>query len=198
MIKRLAMFRSLYDRTLELSRSRHALLALGAVAFIEASVFPIPPHVMIVPMVLAAPQRAWTIAFVATLGSVLGGILGYWIGAQLFESVGRPVLEFYGKDVYFEAFREQFNQFGAMAVLMAGITPFPYKVITITSGATGLDFGVFVFCSVLARGLIFFAMALILWKFGPPVRAFIERRFALVTTAFFVLLFGGFLAVGML
>lgn len=188
----------LYHKTMDLSRSRHALLALGAVAFIEASVFPIPPHVMIVPMVLAAPQRAWTIALVATLGSVMGGVLGYWIGAELFQSVGRPVLEFYGKDAYFVAFQDKFNEFGAFAVLMAGITPFPYKVITILSGATGLNFGVFVLCSVAARGLIFFAMALILWRFGPPVRGFIERRFALVTTAFFVLLFGGFLAVGML
>ncbi|MSU91260.1 DedA family protein [Rhodobacteraceae bacterium 2CG4] len=189
------MLRRLYDWTLELADTRHALWALAVVAFVESSVFPVPPHLMVVPMVLAAPQRAWLIALVCTAASVAGGMLGYWIGAELFDSLGRPVLEFYGKAEKFEIFRAQFNEYGAWAVLFAGITPFPYKVITITSGATGLDFGVFMLASVLARGFVFFLLAAILWKFGPPVRAFIEKRFALVTTAAFAALLGGFALV---
>ncbi|MHA3980566.1 YqaA family protein [Halovulum sp. GXIMD14794] len=189
------MLRRLYDWTLELADTPHALWALAFVAFIESSVFPIPPHIMVVPMVLAAPHRAWLIALVCTLASVAGGVLGYWIGAELFDSVGRPVLEFYGKDEKFEVFSAQFNEYGAWAVLFAGMTPFPYKVITITSGATGLDFTVFMVASLLARGFIFFLLAAILWKFGPPVKEFVEKRFALVTTAAFALILGGFALV---
>ncbi|NNU80958.1 DedA family protein [Halovulum dunhuangense] len=189
------MFRRIYDMTLRLAEGRYALPALAAVAFVESSVFPIPPHVMMLPMILATPHRAWTIALVTTLASVAGGALGYWIGAVLFESVGQPVLDFYGKGAEFDAFALRFNDFGAWAVLMAGITPFPYKVITIASGATGLDFGVFMASSIVARGFIFFLLAAILWKFGPPVRALVERRFGLMTTLFFVILLGGFALV---
>ena len=192
------MLRRLYDGTLRLAEGPYALPALAAVAFVESSVFPIPPHVMIVPMVIAAPHRAWLIAAVCTLASVLGGLLGYWIGAELFQAVGQPVLDFYGKADKFTAFQDRFNEYGAWAVLMAGITPFPYKVITITSGATGLDFSVFVIASLLARGFIFFLLAGLLWKFGPPIRDFVERRFGLVTTAFFALLVGGFAVVRLL
>ncbi|MEO0386259.1 MAG: YqaA family protein [Pseudomonadota bacterium] len=192
------MLRRLYDWTLDLAATRYALLALAVVAFAESSVFPIPPHALLVPMVIAAPRDAWKIAGVCTLASVAGGVAGYGIGAVLFESVGAPVLEFYGKLERFDEFSARFNAVGAWAVLGAGITPFPYKVITITSGATGLNFTVFLISSILARGFIFFALAALFWWFGPPVRAFVERRFALVTTAFFVLLFGGFALVGML
>lgn len=189
------MLRRLYDYTLRLSATPYALPALAGVAFIESSVFPIPPHVMMVPMVLATPNRAWLIALVATVASVLGGILGYYIGAAGLETIGRPILEFYGKAEKFGTFQDQFNAYGAWAVLFAGLTPFPYKVITITSGATGLDFKTFLAASVAARGMIFFLLAGILWKFGPPVREFVEKRFGLVTFAIFALLIGGFLAI---
>lgn len=192
------MLRRLYDATLRLAEGPYALPALAAVAFVESSVFPIPPHVMIVPMVIAAPHRAWLIAGVCTLASVLGGVLGYWIGAELFQTVGQPVLDFYGKAEKFSDFQARFNEYGAWAVLMAGITPFPYKVITITSGATGLSFSVFVIASLMARAFIFFLLAGLLWKFGPPIRDFVEKRFGLVTTAFFVLLVGGFALVRLL
>ncbi len=192
------MLRRLYDGTLRLAEGPYALPALAAVAFVESSVFPIPPHVMIIPMVIAAPHRAWLIAVVCTLASVLGGVLGYWIGAELFQSVGQPVLDFYGKAEKFAEFQARFNEYGAWAVLMAGITPFPYKVITITSGATGLNFTVFLTASLMARAFIFFLLAGLLWKFGPPIRDFVERRFGLVTTAFFVLLIGGFAVVRLL
>jgi membrane protein YqaA with SNARE-associated domain len=189
------MLRRLYDWTLAQAESRHALAALFVVAFVESSVFPIPPDVLIIPMVLARPSRAWVIASVALAGSVLGGLLGYAIGWGFFESVGRPVLEFYGKDAYFEEFRTRYNEWGAWAVLIAGITPFPYKVITILSGSTGLNLGVFMLASVIARGLRFFVLAALLWKFGAPIRSFIERYMGLLFTLFVVLLIGSFYLV---
>jgi len=192
------MLRRLYDVTLGLAEHRLALWALALVAFAESSVFPIPPDLLMIPMILAAPSRAFLIAGVATLASVLGGLAGYAIGWGAFEAVGRPVLEFYGKDARFEEFAEQYNAWGAWAVLIAGVTPFPYKVITILSGTTGLSLGVFMFASVVARGLRFFVLAALLWKFGAPVRGFVERRLGLLFTLFIALLLGGFVVVGML
>jgi membrane protein YqaA with SNARE-associated domain len=178
-----------------LAESRYALLALALVAFAESSVFPIPPDILMIPMILAAPRRAWLIAGIACVSSVLGGLFGYYIGFGLFESVGRPVLEFYGKDAYFDEFAVRYNEWGAWAVLIAGVTPFPYKVITIMSGATGLSLPVFIFASILARGLRFFIVAGLLWKFGAPIREFIEKRLGLMFILFMVLLLGGFYVV---
>jgi len=186
------MIRALYDWTLSLAGHRHALWALAAVAFIESSVFPIPPDVLMIPMIIATPHRAFRIATVALLASVAGGLLGYWIGYALFDTLGEPVLAFYGKEVYFEDFATTYNAWGAWAVLAAGVTPFPYKVITILSGATGLNLWVFLVASVIARGLRFFLVAALLWKFGPPIRDFIERRLGLMFTLFVLLLVGGF------
>jgi membrane protein YqaA with SNARE-associated domain len=189
------MLRRLYDWTIDLARTPYALWALAIVAFIESSVFPIPPDVLMIPMIIARPSRAFVIAGVATVASVLGGIAGYAIGWGLFETVGRPVLEFYGKDAYFDEFALRYNDYGAWMVLFAGVTPFPYKVITIMSGATGLSVPVFMVASILARGLRFFVVAALLWKFGAPIRDFIERRLGLMFTLFMVLLIGGFAAV---
>lgn len=189
------MLRALYNWTISLAESRYALWALFFVAFVESSVFPIPPDVLMVPMIIARPSRAWVIAGIALVGSVLGAFLGYYIGYGLFESVGRPVLEFYGKDAYFDEFRTRYNEWGAWAVLIAGVTPFPFKVITILSGSTGLNLTVFVFASIIARGIRFFLVAALLWKFGEPIRDFIEKRLGLVFTVLMVLLVGGFAAV---
>ncbi len=189
------MIRRLYDWTVSLAASRHALWALALVAFVESSVFPIPPDILMIPMIIAVPRRAFLIAAVATVSSVLGGLLGYYIGWGLFESVGRPVLEFYGKDRYFDDFAVRYNEWGAWAVLIAGVTPFPYKVITILSGTTGLNLAVFTVASIVARGLRFFVVAAILWRFGEPMRVFIERRLGLVFTLFVVILLGGFFLV---
>jgi membrane protein YqaA with SNARE-associated domain len=189
------MIRALYNWTLQLADTRYAMWALAIVAFVESSVFPIPPDILLIPLILARPRRAWEIAALATVCSVLGGLAGYWIGASLFESVGRPVLELYGKDAYFETFRERYNEYGAWAVLIAGVTPFPYKVITILSGTTGLSLTVFMVASVVARGLRFFVVAALLWKFGEPIREFIERRLGLLFTVFCVLLIGGFVVL---
>lgn len=186
------MIRALYDWTLSLARHRHALWALAFVAFIESSVFPIPPDVLMIAMIIARPSKAFVIAGIATIASVAGGLLGYWIGYGAFEAIGRPVLEFYGKDAYFAEFQQRYNEWGAWAVLIAGVTPFPYKVITILSGVTGLSLGVFVVASLAARALRFFIVAALLWKFGPPIRAFIEARLGLMFSIFMALLFGGF------
>ena len=189
------MLRRLYDWTLSLSAHPNALWALAVVAFLESSVFPIPPDVLMIPMILAAPRRAWLIAGVATLSSVLGGLLGYAIGAGLFEQVGRPVLEFYGKADRFDEFRVSYNDYGAWAVLIAGVTPFPFKVITILSGATALSLPVFIVASIAARGLRFFLVAALSRAFGAPIRDFIERRLGLVFTLFCVVFIGGFMVV---
>lgn len=174
---------------------RHALWVLACVAFIESSVFPIPPDVLMIPMIIARPSRAFAIAAVATVASVAGGVLGYVIGYGAFEFLGRPVLEFYGKDAYFVEFSARYAEWGAWAVLIAGVTPFPYKVITILSGATALSLPVFIIASIIARALRFFIVAALLWKFGAPIRDFIERRLGLVFGVFIVLLIGGFYAV---
>lgn len=189
------MIKRLYDWTMGLANTPHALWALAVVAFLESSVFPIPPDVLMIPMIIARPSRAFVIAGVALVASVLGGMFGYYIGWGMFETVGRPVLDLYGKDAYFDEFATRYNEWGAWAVLIAGVTPFPYKVITILSGATGLNFGVFMIASVIARGLRFFIVATLLWKFGAPIRHFIERRLGLLFTVFCILLVGSFYLV---
>jgi len=189
------MIRGLYDWTIRMADHPRALWVLAAIAFVESSVFPIPPDVLMIPMILARPERAWLIAGVALVASVLGGMLGYAIGAFAYEEIGRPILQALGKDAAMDAFNTRFNDFGFWAVLTAGVTPFPYKVITIMSGWTGLPVMTFMATSVLARGLRFFLVAALLWKFGAPIRDFIERRLGLVALAFVVLLFGGFYLV---
>lgn len=187
-----AMIRRLYDWTLDQAERPYALWVLAFVAFIESSVFPIPPDILLIPMVLAALSRAWLIAGVCTIASVLGGGMGYYIGAQLFDLIGQPILDFYHNGADFAAFAEQFNAQGHWAVLFAGMTPFPYKVITIASGVTGLPFAQFMLWSVIARGARFFIVAALLWYFGEPIKAFIERYLGLLFTLFCILLIGGF------
>jgi membrane protein YqaA with SNARE-associated domain len=189
------MLRRLYDWTMELAAHRGAPWALAGLSFIESSVFPIPPDVMLIPMVLAERRKAWFYAGLCTLASVLGGALGYVIGYFLFETVGEPILRFYGYQEAFADFALRYNDYGAWIVFFAGVTPFPYKVITIASGATQLNFLVFMLASVAARGLRFFVVAALLYWFGPPIKDFIERRLGLLFTIFVVLLFGGFVLV---
>lgn len=189
------MIRALYDWTIGLAQSKHAIWALAFVAFVESSVFPIPPDILMIPMIIAAPRRAFWFALVATISSVAGGAFGYMIGSVFFESIGLPVLDFYGQTGHFESFQARYNEYGAWAVLIAGVTPFPYKVITILSGATGLSFPVFMVASVVARALRFFLIAALLWKFGAPIRDFIERRIGLMFTLAVALLVAGFVAV---
>ena len=150
------LLRSVYDWTMNFAAHRNALWALFIISFIESSVFPIPPDILLIPMILASREKAWKIALVCTIGSVLGGIAGYGIGFFLFEQFGRPLLEFYGKAGKFTEFQEMYNAWGAWVVAMAGLTPFPYKVITIASGVTALNRGTFIIASGVSRGLRFF------------------------------------------
>jgi len=189
------MIRRLYDWTMSMADHPRARWVLAVVAFVESSVCPIPPDVLMIPMILAAPRRAWLIAAVCLVFSVLGGMLGYAIGAFAYDSIGQPILEALGKGDSMEAFNQRFNDVGFWAVLVAGLTPFPYKVITIMSGWTAMPVGTFIVTSIIARGLRFFIVAALLWQFGAPIRDFIERRLGLVFAAFCVLLVGGFYLV---
>ncbi|MCH6576353.1 MAG: DedA family protein [Proteobacteria bacterium] len=192
------MLQRMYDWAMGLAGHRRALPALGAISFIESSVFPIPPDVLLIPMVLAERDKAFRIATVCTLASVAGGLAGYGIGYFLFENVGRPLLEFYGHADSFARFQNQYNEWGAWIVAGAGLTPFPFKVITIASGVTKLDLFIFTAAAVFSRGLRFYAEAALLWYFGPPIRAFIEKNLGWLTTLFFAGLIGGFVAVKVL
>ena len=192
------MLKRLYDWTLELATRPWALWAMAFVSFIESSVFPITPLVMVVPMILARPDRAWLIASVCTLASVAGGAFGWWIGAVAFEEVGRPVLEFYGKAGKFEEISAKFNEFGVEAVLIAAVTPFPYKVVTIFSGVTGLNLGTLIAASLVGRGIQFFGVALVIWYFGDRAKALIEKHMTLVAILSATLLIGGFVLVKVL
>ena len=189
------MIRRLYDWTMSLADHPRALWVLAMVAFIESSVFPIPPDVLMIPMILARPSRAWLIALIATVSSVLGGMLGYAIGFFFYEALGQPILNALGKADSMAAFNDKFNGVGFWAVLIAGITPFPYKVITIMSGWTAMPLATFIVTSIIARAFRFFIVAGLLRAFGAPVREFIEKRLGLVFTAFVILLIGGFYVV---
>ncbi len=192
------MIRRLYDWTMAWADHPRAIWVLAFVAFIESSVFPIPPDVLMIPMIIARPSRAFLIAGIATMTSVAGGLFGYYIGAVLMESVGQPIFDFYGKTESVAEMSAVFNAYGAWAVVVAGVTFLPFKVVTILSGATGLPLTVFIVSSIFARALRFFLVAALLWKFGAPIRDFIERRLGLMFILFCVLLIGGFALIGLL
>ena len=189
------MLRALYDRTLALAASPRAPRALAGVSFAESSFFPIPPDILLAPMVLADRNRWAFLALVCTLASVAGGAFGYLIGWAAFDLVAEPILAFYGYEAKIDAFIESFRAWGWWIVFFAGVTPFPYKVITIASGAATLSFPVFLLASLVSRGLRFFAVAGLLYLFGRPVQAFVEKRLGLVFTLFAALLLAGFLAI---
>lgn len=189
------MLRRLYDFTMSLAATRHAEKGLAGVSFVESSFFPIPPDVLLIPMVLAERTKWIRFALICTVASVVGALLGYVIGAFLYETVGEPILRFYGKEDSFERVAEWYNRWGGWGVLFAAVTPFPYKVLTIFSGATGLSLPVFVAVSIVGRGLRFFIVSWLLYRFGPPMRAFIEKNLGLLFTLFVILLVGGFAAI---
>ena len=177
------MMRRLYIFTMRLAEHRLALPALAAVSFFESSVFPIPPDAMLIPMVLARPDRAFLIAGVCLASSVLGGLFGYLIGALAFDQLGEPILALFGSAHSAEKFMETYNSYGAWAVLFAGLTPFPYKIITILSGASGLSLPVFIVSSIIARGIRFFLVAGLLWRYGERARKLIEKHLGAVLAA---------------
>jgi membrane protein YqaA with SNARE-associated domain len=189
------MIRHLYDWTMSLAATRHARVALAGVSFAESSFFPIPPDVLLIPMVLANRTAWWRLALLCTAASIVGAMVGYAIGMFLFEAIGRPILDLYGKEQSFDRISEWYNTYGGWGVLFAAITPFPYKVLTIFSGVTGLNFGIFVLVSIIGRSFRFFLVAFLLYRFGEPIRLFIERYLGLLFVIFMVLLIGGIYAI---
>ena len=189
------MLRKLYDWTMRMAASRGAEPTLAAVSFAESSFFPIPPDVLLIPTVIARPPRWVRIAAVCTIASVLGAFVGYAIGALLFEALAQPILDAYGAGESFEKLKAWYGEYGNWAVLGAALTPFPYKVITIFSGAVGMNLLAFAVVSVIGRAARFFLVAWLCARYGPPVREFIERYLGILTIAFMVLLVGGFYLV---
>jgi membrane protein YqaA with SNARE-associated domain len=192
------MLKGLYDWMMDKAAHRHAIWWLAAISFIESSFFPIPPDVMLIPMVIAAPTRWWRIALICTVSSVAGGFLGYAIGATAMDSVGMAILGVFHLQDKFLALKPIIDEWGVWFIIIKGATPIPYKLVTITAGAFHFDLGKFALASVVARGMRFFLVAGLLWKFGAPIREFVERRLKLVTTLFVVALVGGFLALKLL
>lgn len=187
-----AMLKRIYDWCIDAAHKPYALWIMGAVAFAESSFFPIPPDVMLIPMSLARPQRAWLYATVCTVTSVLGGLLGYAIGALLFDSVGHWLIQVYGLGDKVDAFRASYAEWGAVIILLKGLTPIPYKLVTITSGFAGYNLLLFTLCSIVARGGRFFVAAILLNRYGDQIRSAIERHLGLWVAIGAVVLVLGF------
>ena len=187
--------RKIYDWMMRQASGPGAPYALGAVSFAESSFFPIPPDVMLIPMVLANRAKAWWFASLATITSVLGGIAGYAIGFYLLDTIGKPVLEFYGLGERLVQFKQLFQDYGVEILLIKGMTPIPYKLLTISAGWAGMNLLAFIGASIAARAVRFFLVAGLLYFFGEPIREFIEKRLTLLTTLFVIALVGGFVAV---
>ena len=186
-----SLLRRMYDWCVAAAGRRHAIGILTAVSFAESSFFPIPPDVMLVPMSLARPDRAYLLAAWCTIASVAGGIMGYAIGALLYDSVGAWLIQLYGYGDKVEAFRAAYAQWGAWIILLKGLTPIPYKIVTITSGFAGYNFAAFVILSVITRGARFFLLAFLLHRYGDYARHIIEKRLALWTSLFAAVLVTG-------
>jgi membrane protein YqaA with SNARE-associated domain len=189
------MFRRLYDWTMRLAASPRAPAALAGVSFAESSFFPVPPDVMLVPMALAKPERALSYAGICTIASVLGGLLGYAIGALAFQTVGAWLVQIYGGAEKVESLLALYREWGALVILIKGLTPIPYKFVTIASGIAGYDLLWFVVLSIITRGLRFYMVAGLLNRYGASLRGAFERHFGLVMTGLIVIVVGGFLAL---
>ena len=187
--------RRLYDWIIAQAEHPRALWILAGVSFVESSFFPIPPDVLLIPMVLANRRRAWAIAATCTIASVLGGLLGYAIGYEFSETLGKSIIQFYGLQGAMDAYQAKFAEWGLWVILIKGLTPIPYKIVTIASGLAHFDLKVFVLASIATRGARFFIEAALLYRYGTPIRSFVEKRLTLVTTVFVVGLIGGFIVL---
>ncbi|HYS48953.1 MAG TPA: YqaA family protein [Xanthobacteraceae bacterium] len=188
------MLRRLYDWCIDAAGKPHATWLMGAVSFLESSIFPIPPDTMLIPMALARPDKAWFFATWCTVTSVAGGLFGYFIGAVLYDSLGHWLIQLYGYGDKVEAFREAYARWGTWIILLKGVTPIPYKIVTITSGFAGYNVVMFVLCSIVARGTRFYLAAFLLNRYGPRARAIIEERLGLWVTISFAVLVAGIVA----
>ena len=190
------MLKRIYDWCIAAADKPYALWIMAGVSFAESSFFPIPPDVMLLPMSLARPKRAWWFATVCTIASVAGGVVGYAIGALLYDSVGQWLINVYGLSGKVEAFRQSYAEWGALIIIGKGLTPIPYKLVTITSGFAGYNIWLFILCSIIARGGRFFVVAILLNRFGDPIRAELEKRLGLwVAIGAVVLVLGFVIAV---
>ncbi len=189
------MLRRLYDRVLALSASPRAPWWLALLSFAESSFFPIPPDALLVPTVLARPERAWRLAAICTVSSVVGGMFGYYIGYALYDAVAAPLIRFYHYEAAAAAFVQRFHDYGLWVILIKGLTPIPYKIVTIASGLAHFNFGVFVAASIVTRGVRFFLVAGLLRRFGGAGARFIEQRLTLVTSLAAASIVGGFLVL---
>lgn len=186
------MLKRIYDWCVAAADKPYALWLLAVISFAESSFFPVPPDVMLVPMALAKPQRAWIYAGVCTLASVAGGLLGYAIGALLYDSVGHWLIQLYGYGDKVEAFRASYAQYGAWIILLKGLTPIPFKIVTITSGFAGYNLGLFVLFSLITRGGRFYFEAVLLHRYGATIRHHIEKHLTMWVLLALILLVGGF------
>ncbi len=189
------MLRRLYDWCVDIAGKPHAAWVLALVSFCESSFFPIIPDVMLIPMALARPDRAWRLAAVCTAGSVAGGVLGYFIGAVLYDTVGQWLIHLYGYGGKVEAFRAAYAQYGSLIILLKGLTPIPYKIVTITSGFAGYDLGLFILFSIITRGARFFIEAFLLNRYGERARGIIEKRLGMWTGLAALAIVVGFIVV---
>lgn len=187
------MLRRIYDWCIAAADKPYALWLMAAVSFAESSFFPVPPDIMLIPMALARPQRAWLYAGVCTVASVAGGVLGYAIGSLLYDSVGQWLIGLYGYGDKVDAFRASYAQYGAWIILLKGLTPIPYKIVTITSGFAGYDIWLFILFSIITRGGRFFIAAILLNRYGETIRYHIEKRLGLWVAIGAVVLVAGFI-----
>jgi len=190
------MLRRLYDWCIAAADKPHALWIMAMISFAESSFFPVPPDIMLIPMSLARPQKAWLYAFVCTVTSVAGGVVGYAIGALLYDSIGKWLIGLYGYGDQVATFRAAYADYGAWIIVLKGLTPIPYKVVTITSGFADYNIWLFVLFSFIARGGRFFIVAVLLTLYGDVIRAQIEKRLGFWVAVGTVLLIGGFVLVG--
>jgi membrane protein YqaA with SNARE-associated domain len=188
------MFKKLYDWTISLAESKHSTWALAGVAFAESSFFPLPPDLLLLPMSLAKPQKAWFYALVCTIASVLGGMLGYYIGAGLYDTLGQWIIKVYGYGPRIETLREFYAQWGWAFILVKGVTPIPFKLVTIVSGLLGYSFPLFVLLSIITRGARFFILAAAMNRFGDQFRVLLEKHFAVFIVIMVLIVIGGFWA----
>lgn len=188
----MSVFRSLYDWTHRQAENPYAAWILFAVAFAESSFFPIPPDVLLLPLALADREKAWRFALICTVGSVTGALLGYAIGAGLYESVGQWIINTYHLQAAFQRFHDQFNEWGVWIILGKGLTPIPFKLVTIASGVAGLPLVPFVLASIVTRGARFYLVAWLLRRFGEPIRKFVEKYLTWVSLAILAVIVLGF------
>ncbi len=187
--------KKLYDWVLHWAETPYAVPALFLLAFSESSFFPVPPDVLLITLAISIPKKSFKYALICMVGSVLGGMLGYGIGLHGYEAIGRPIVDFYhGQDIM-NAIKLRYDEYGFLGILVAAITPIPYKVFTIASGVFKFDFLLFMIASVIGRSTRFFLVAALIWKFGPYIRDFIEKYFNLLSIAFMILLAGGFILI---